>query len=207
MIFRLNYNIDAMDIFSDRQKEQYFEPFLNLSAGFSFVDIGGFDGYTTKQFIEVCPNYNNIWFFEPEEHNLVVAKELLKEHPQITYCQVAASDKVTELRFEPSNDASKITENGSVTVKAQLIDNIIPQDSKNLFIKMDIEGAESQAIAGAVKTIRNCHPTMAISVYHKGADFIDIPKQIFSIRDDYNIYLRHYTEGISETIMFFVPKG
>ena len=71
---------------------------------------------------------------------------------------------------------------------------------------MDIEGAESFAIEGAKETILKCHPKLALSVYHKKDDFWKIPEQIFNIRKDYDIYLRHYTEGISETIMFFIPK-
>lgn len=36
--------------------------------------------------------------------------------------------------------------------------------------------------------------------------FWKIPEQIFTIRDDYEIYMRHYTEGTDETVMFFIPK-
>lgn len=35
---------------------------------------------------------------------------------------------------------------------------------------------------------------------------IAIEQANFAIRDDYDIYLRHYTEGTDETIMFFMPK-
>lgn len=51
----------------------------------------------------------------------------------------------------------------------------------------------------------NNHPKIAISVYHKSSDFRKIPEQILSIRSDYKIYLRHYTESIYETVMFFIP--
>ena len=71
---------------------------------------------------------------------------------------------------------------------------------------MDIEGAEGVAIDGAKNTIMKCHPRMAICVYHKADDLWKIPEQIFSIRDDYKIYLRHYTEGVDETVIFFIPK-
>ena len=71
---------------------------------------------------------------------------------------------------------------------------------------MDIEGAESFAIEGAKETILKCHPKLALSVYHKKDDFWKIPEQIFNIRKDYDIYLRHYTEGTDETVMYFIPK-
>tara|TARA_R110000803_G_scaffold119576_1_gene187848 strand:- start:120 stop:293 length:174 start_codon:yes stop_codon:yes gene_type:complete len=37
-------------------------------------------------------------------------------------------------------------------------------------------------------------------------DLWPIPKTIFNIRDDYNLYLHHYTEGVTETVMFFIPR-
>ncbi len=72
---------------------------------------------------------------------------------------------------------------------------------------MDIEGYEQKAIEGAKKIIRTYHPRLAISVYHQKNDFWKIPELILNIRTDYDIYLRHYTEGISETIMFFIPSS
>jgi FkbM family methyltransferase len=38
------------------------------------------------------------------------------------------------------------------------------------FVKMDIEGAEMQALKGAVATVRRFHPRMAISVEHRPSD-------------------------------------
>ena len=49
---------------------------------------------------------------------------------------------------------------------------------------------------------------MAISVYHSPFDLFEIPEIISGIvgKNAYNIYIRHYTESIYETIMFFIPK-
>jgi hypothetical protein len=74
------------------------------------------------------------------------------------------------------------------------------------FIKMDLEGWELKALQGAVRHIREDHPKLAIAVYHHPSDFWRIPEFILSIRDDYDLYLRHYTEGWSETVMYFVPR-
>ncbi len=78
---------------------------------------------------------------------------------------------------------------------------------KITFVKIDIEGAEGLAIEGMTRHILDEHPKLAISVYHKADDFWKIPEQILTIRDDYELYMRHYTEGTDETVMFFMPKG
>jgi hypothetical protein len=73
---------------------------------------------------------------------------------------------------------------------------------------MDIEGAEQKALIGAKNIIKKFKPKMAISIYHSPFDLFKIPEIIFNIagKDTYNIYVRHYTESIYETIMFFIPK-
>ena len=43
------------------------------------------------------------------------------------------------------------------------------------YIKMDIEGAEQRALAGASQTLRRFHPRLALSAYHKPDDPEKIP--------------------------------
>jgi hypothetical protein len=92
-----------------------------------------------------------------------------------------------------------------VEVPVEPLDN--HRDVPFTFLKMDIEGAEASAISGARKVIEAHHPKMAISVYHHPSDLVDIPRQVFGIRDDYEIRLRHYTEGFTETVMYFLPRA
>jgi len=73
-------------------------------------------------------------------------------------------------------------------------------------IKLDIEGAEFEAITGAANHIHRHTPRIAVCVYHNQSDFWRIPERILELNDHYKIYLRHYSEGILETVMFFVPK-
>lgn len=70
---------------------------------------------------------------------------------------------------------------------------------------MDIEGFEYEALRGAQRLIGKYQPKLAISVYHNAEDIWKIPKLILEINTNYKIFLRHYTKGICETIMFFVP--
>ena len=71
---------------------------------------------------------------------------------------------------------------------------------------MDVEGAEAAVIEGARRVIETHHPKIAVSVYHRPADLVNIPDKVLAIRDDYEIALRHYTEGFTETVMYFLPK-
>lgn len=53
------------------------------------------------------------------------------------------------------------------------------------FIKMDIEGAEMQALEGARETVRRFRPRMAISVEHRPTDPDQIPEVVHNLWPDY----------------------
>ena len=55
------------------------------------------------------------------------------------------------------------------------------------FIKMDIEGAEKQALRGARNTIARFHPRMAIAMEHLPDDPVRIPEVVFSEWPAYRI--------------------
>jgi len=204
--FRYSYDLDYMRGFENKEDRQYFEDFLGLErANEVFVDIGAYDGYTSEEFIKRSPSYRKVFLFEPEASNMRKAKERLRSYANICYFQTGLSDRKEILRFDISGSSSKISENGSVQIPVDRLDDLV--DEEVTFIKMDIEGAEREAIEGAKSLIRKHHPKLAISVYHRKDDFWKVPEQILEIRNDYRIYLRHYTEGISETIMFFIPEG
>lgn len=201
--FRYSYDLKYLKGFKNSEDKQYFEDFLKLEPGEIFVDVGGYDGYTTEEFIRLCPNYNAVHIFEPEYKNLQEIKKRLKGCQNIHLYGIGLSNKKDTLQFDSSGSASKISDNGDVEIKVDKLDDILKENFT--FIKMDIEGAEEYAIEGAVQSIKRNHPKLAISVYHKVNDLWKIPEKILSIRDDYKIYLRHYTESIYETVMFFIP--
>lgn len=203
--FRKNFELSYMKDYKVDEIGQYFEDFLDLQDGEVFVDAGGFDGQTSIQFIKHSSKYKSIYIFEPSEKNLKMAKENLKEFQNVNFIAQGLSCKKDILKFDTeSGSASSISEKGTVTIEVDTLDSLVKE--KVSFIKMDIEGGETMAIDGMRNHILNDHPKMAISVYHKVDDFWKIPEQIFAIRGDYDIYMRHYTEGTDETVMFFIPQ-
>jgi len=203
--FRLSGDLKYMEGFSDIQYRQYFEDFLCLKPeGEIFVDVGGYDGNTTIEFINRYPGFEAIHFFEPDATNMSMAKERLESYSNVHFHQVGLSNKTQTLRFQSYGSSSKVSKDGNVEVTVDTLDNIVSQPFT--FIKLDIEGAEGEALEGGKNSIRKYHPKIAVCAYHKGDDLRRIPEQILSYRSDYNLFLRHYTEGVVETVMFFVPK-
>ncbi|HYR44108.1 MAG TPA: FkbM family methyltransferase [Terriglobia bacterium] len=203
--FRVTNDISHLTDFSLRDKEQYFEDFLGLEPdGETFVDVGGFDAYTSRQFMKRCPQYREVHLFEPELKNYEVCRAALKDVPRVFCYNNGLSDKQEVLKFSSSGSASQINEDGDLTIKVERLDSL--DIERPTFIKMDIEGAEKQALAGGSRTIEKHHPRLAIAAYHRPGDFWKLPYQVRAIRDDYRIYMRHYAESLYETVLFFIPK-
>lgn len=206
--FRLQYDLDFLEGFTCREDRQYFEPFLNLQVeGETFADIGAFDGYTCKMFIEYCPQYDYIHLFEPDPGNMALAQKNLAQHGNICCHAVGLADAPGKLRLTSNNSGSTLSDKGEIEVMIDRLDRIAGDDFT--LIKIDTEGAELAILEGAKETIKRCHPRLAIAAYHYtegSAPFWQIPEKVFSIRQDYDMYLRHYTESIYETVMFFIPS-
>lgn len=200
--FRLSYDLKFMCSFKNIQEKQYFEDFLYFYNELIFADVGGFDGLTTHTFTKNYPNYKSIYFFEPDESNLLKAKNILKDYRNIFYYKIGLSDKKEVVKFSSEGSSSNINEHGTISIETDMLDNVIMGPIS--YIKMDVEGWESKVIEGAQNTIKEYKPILAVCVYHKCNDLWAIPEQVLSIRDDYKIFLRHYTEGITETVMYFV---
>jgi FkbM family methyltransferase len=58
------------------------------------------------------------------------------------------------------------------------------------FIKMDIEGAEKNAILGARDTLKKFKPRMALCVYHRRGDETAIPQEVLKIVPSYRVSMQ-----------------
>lgn len=70
---------------------------------------------------------------------------------------------------------------------------------------MDIEGSELKALKGAEKTIRENKPRLAICIYHKRMDLIEIAAYLLKLVPEYRFYIRHYWSNMWETVLYALP--
>lgn len=201
--FRFNRDISFLESFEFNIKGQYFEDFLELGEKPTFVDGGGFDGFTSGLFSKIYPDYSEIYCFEPSQGSFETARENLKDLVNVQVVKKGLWDTPTKLTFDATlGSASKISTDGMITIETTTIDEI--GAGKVDFIKLDVEGAERRALLGAKETILRDKPSIAVCVYHNQSDFVEIPKLVLGIRSDYRVFLRHYTQGVFETVMYFI---
>jgi FkbM family methyltransferase len=203
ILYRGTANLDYMNDFEVRFQDQYFEEFMAYEKEV-LVDIGGYNGDTTEIFCHKYPNYQKVHFFEPSEANMNEAKSRLSRFSNIKFHQQGVSNKEEKLYFNSTaGSCSSIQKTGEDVIQTIILDNHI--DEPVTFIKMDIEGWELNALEGCKNHIRDRQPKLAIAAYHRTSDFLEIPKYILSLSSKYKIYLRHYTSGWSESVLYFLP--
>lgn len=205
--FRLSGDLAYMRDFRYDPFNQYFEPFLQLRpTAESFVDVGGFDGATSLRFAEICPRFDEITLMEPDPSNFEAAMALLTEAlgERVTGHMCGLSSRAATVPFANGlGSTSAVVAEGETTIHVIRLDDL--QLERATFLKMDIEGMEIPALAGARGTILRLRPRLAIAAYHHAPDLRTIPQVIGSFGIEGGYFLRHYTEGIDETILFFVP--
>jgi len=83
------------------------------------------------------------------------------------------------------------------------LDNVLMEPPT--YIKMDIEGAELEALWGARKLLKEHKPVLAICAYHTSDHLWEIPLLIHAIQPDYKLHLRRYAEGAWELVWYAIP--
>lgn len=148
------------------EKETYFDQFKSFDNEI-FLDCGAFDGDMILRFINWCNNkYLKIYAIETEKDNY---KNLIKnmqrnEIKNIEIINKRVWSSKQKLNFAKiGNSCPHIADNGDV-IQTDTIDHII-KNTPVTFIKIDIEGAELDALKGAVNTICKNKPRLAICIF------------------------------------------
>jgi len=183
---------------------QYFEPgIVHLTESEVFVDCGFYAGDTAEEFIlQTSGKYQHIYGFEPDSAS--IAKCNLKKG-RISITQKGVWSEETILRFSSAAKAGAISADGDIEISVTSLDTFF-SDKQDIptFIKMDVEGAEKQALMGAEHIIKKHKPKLALCVYHKFEDLYELPRILKEFRPDYQFYLRHYSESYIETVLYAV---
>lgn len=199
--FRLSADPGYMEKYAVRIRDQYFEGFMQYQ-GETFIDAGGYDGDTAQAFADRHPDYRKIILFEPSETNMRAARQRLAGYRDIEFRTIGLSDSNGTIAFDQdAGSASAISGGGTSLIAVDTLDAVVTEPVS--VIKMDLEGWETHALRGATRHIKESRPKLAIAVYHDAADFRLVHQFITAFGHGYECYLRHYTQGWSETVMFF----
>lgn len=182
-----------------------------LEKGECIIDCGAYIGDTAEMYMERLNGECKIYAIEPYEKNFVEMQKRIShknwEDKVIPYdCAVGRDVGETLINYNQGDfgmaiNLSERKGKESQVVKIETLDHLF-SDKKVSYVKMDIEGEERKALEGAKELIfLNC-PKLMISGYHKIEDFWEIPETIWSINNNYKIYVGH-SPGISTELEFY----
>jgi FkbM family methyltransferase len=191
-------------------REQYLaKEYSTPPKDLRIIDLGACQGENLEEFLDAGHSFVDGFLFEPDARNLKVLRNRLallglnslESHP------LGAWSETTTLRFRASgNAAAAVSGIGDISINVIALDDFIPAEYRPNFVKMDIEGAEMEALEGMTNLIANHSPHLAISVYHKPSDLWMIGNFLHQrFPGIYNFYLRMYGEQTFDTILYAVP--
>jgi FkbM family methyltransferase len=191
-----------------RPAEQYCPADLpQWSNPLRFVDCGAFDGDTVAALARAGYDFEAIAVFEPDPDNFVkLARQVSEYGPGFCFpCGVGRS--VQMMRFEGGvGMAGRFAAEGSTYVQCVALDQAIGRFRPTL-VKMDIEGAEPEALEGARDIIRSARPALAIAVYHQPYHLWEIPLQVAALGLGYRLELRCHGCNSFDTVLYALPDG
>lgn len=191
--FRLSGKIDYLMDYTTR--EEVFSDIIKLSDNETYLDLGAYNGDTILEFLEtVNYKYDKIIGLEPNIKNFRRLTRNTSTIKNLDIYNYASWDKNETLLFSSgAGRMSTIQENTTgkfKEVQAIPVDSLFTkQDTLPTFLKMDVEGAEKQAIKGCENIIKN-GSKLAISLYHRNEDIFSIPLQIKELYPNYRFYIR-----------------
>jgi len=132
-----------------------------------------------------------------------VCKNNMKNYNNVKVINKGLWHKKETLKFCNNSSASYINSSGEEIIEVVSLDEELKDEKEPVtFIKMDIEGAELNALKGAEQTIKKYKPKLAICIYHKSEDVWEIPSLLLEFVPDYKFYIRHYDFSSSETVLY-----
>jgi len=189
----------------------YFpEDLFCVAAEDTYLDCGAFDGDTVREVLALQPQgLACIYAVEADAVSFAKLETFIDGLPaeiraRIRPLRFAVGKERSVLRFESSGSlTSKASEEGA-PIDCFAIDEAF-EDKPLSIVKMDIEGAEYDALRGSARVMQRDRPILAICVYHTQSDIWRIPLLVREMLPAHNLYLRAYEGDGFQTVLYAVP--
>ncbi len=176
---------------------QYFPSFFEFNDQEIVIDGGAYVGDTLIEFIKNHKTFKEYHAFEPSQYNFIKLSNNLNIQNLFLYNKGVGLSNDTLLFNDGDSESSTssflnstFNQNNLKEVQIVRLDDTISEVS---FIKLDIEGAELDALIGSSKLIKNFKPKIAVCIYHKFEHLWQIIIFLNSLRNDYKFSIRYHS--------------
>lgn len=193
------------------ENNQYFvNNLLKISPDEVFIDGGAYTGDTIQQFIDTAHRlkvqYKKIIAFEPDENNYRLLLRYYGRKEKIELIRKGLSQREGTVYFKEAGATAHVVENEADASYKISVTTIDATEICNgaTWIKMDIEGAEMDALQGGQEIIKRNHPKLTICIYHSDEDMLGIIEYIHRLVPEYKLYVRHHSRNAVETVLYAI---
>lgn len=168
-----------------------------------YVDGGSYDGDSIRLFIDrVRGKFSRVLAFEPDKNTFKRLAANFSGEKRVEPINAGLHRRTATLHFDNAGTRGSIlVEQGGIEVPVVGLDEVLGGD-RVTYIKMNIEGAELEALKGGEQAIKRWAPKLAISAYHRPSDLWQVPDVVRSLRPDYKLCLRQHDGGVIETVLY-----
>jgi len=182
----------------------------NVRAGDVVVDGGAFWGDTALWLADQCAPDGHVIAFEADARNLPVLEANLRLNPEagerVEVRLEALWHAQTRLNLSGAGAAASVDAGAGAGPGTPAVSLDALRRAGTIgdvdFIKLDIEGAEVNALRGASELISERAPRLAIAVYHRADDLLTIPRLLDELAPDYRFAITHRSLHQFDTVLF-----
>jgi len=192
------------------QANQYFPADLpRPRMPLRMIDGGAFTGDTIQMVLAKGLAVAALAAFEPDPGNFQklsqFAGKSLEQLGDVSLFPCGLGRETAVGRFaEGQGGGSALNSGGKTFVQIVALDQVLPNFAPT-FIKLDIEGAEPDALLGAAGLIDRSQPTLAICVYHKPEHLWVIPRLIRRLMPQGRLALRSHQFNGFDVVAYAIP--
>ena len=193
--------------------EPYFHPVVQAAPREVIFDGGAWTGDTAIQFTRCLDSQCRVYAFEPDGENYSLLLETLeKEDPQRCVVPVKAglwreNGSLAFTQCEEDSKQCRIDGNGDSRIDVVSLDSFASQEGIQVdLVKMDIEGAERDALRGARNTLARDRSKLQVCVYHRPDDLWKIALLLRELNPNYRLYLGHHTQNLLDTVLYAIDS-
>jgi FkbM family methyltransferase len=228
--------LEGFDLFHDEESRRIYHDFIALRLTFDvgllrnpdqtnhyfprdlpaprtplrMIDGGAFDGDTIEMILAKGIPVAAIAAFEPDPENFEKLSQRVNKNlgqlGDVSLLPCGLGRETAICRFaEGQGGGSSLDSGGETFIQVVALDQVVPNFAPT-FIKLDIEGAEPEALSGAEGLIARYRPAIAVCVYHKAEHLWVIPKLIRQFMPHCRLALRYHHFNGFDVVAYAIPN-